>query len=157
QRAGCTTSRRFQYADGSGGDAGGIDGGMARAPLAVPHPSSSPVAGGCSGLRRPGTRPGGESTCSRVSNTQKEGIDSGRRRGLTDNLSGGCRMLVLSRKLGEKIVIPGLDVEIAVVAIKGKAVRLGIAAPAEIAVRRQEVAEQRQVVAAGAVPEDSHG
>ena len=54
-------------------------------------------------------------------------------------------MLVLSRKLGEKIVIPGLDVEIAVVAIKGKAVRLGIAAPAEVAVRRQEVPAQRSL------------
>jgi carbon storage regulator len=65
-------------------------------------------------------------------------------------------MLVLSRKLGEKIVIPGLDVEIAVVAIKGKAVRLGITAPAEVAVRRQEVPAQRQAVAAGALPAESH-
>ena len=64
-------------------------------------------------------------------------------------------MLVLSRKVGEKIVIPGLDAEIAVVAIKGKAVRLGIVAPVEVAVRRQEVPAQRPFVAAGAVAEDS--
>jgi len=65
-------------------------------------------------------------------------------------------MLVLSRKVGEKIVIPGLDAEIAVVAIKGKAVRLGITAPVEVAVRRQEVPARREAVAAGALPEDSH-
>jgi carbon storage regulator len=61
-------------------------------------------------------------------------------------------MLVLSRKVGEKIVIPGLNAEIAVVAVKGKAVRLGITAPAEVAVRRQEVVDRRDVAAAGAVP-----
>jgi carbon storage regulator len=48
-------------------------------------------------------------------------------------------MLVLSRKVGEKIVIPGLEAEITVVAVKGRAVRLGILAPAEVAVRREEV------------------
>ena len=47
-------------------------------------------------------------------------------------------MLVLSRKVGEKIVIPGLEAEITVVAVKGRAVRLGILAPAEVAVRREE-------------------
>jgi len=65
-------------------------------------------------------------------------------------------MLVLSRKVGEKIVIPGLDAEIAVVAIKGKAVRLGITAPVEVAVRRQEVPARTEAVAAGAVAENSH-
>jgi carbon storage regulator CsrA len=57
-------------------------------------------------------------------------------------------MLVLSRKVGEKIVIPGLKAEIAVVAIKGKAVRLGIVAPVEVAVRRQEVPARGEAVAA---------
>ena len=65
-------------------------------------------------------------------------------------------MLVLSRKVGEKIVIPGLNAEIAVVAIRGKAVRLGITAPVEVAVRRQEVPVRTEAVAAGAVAEDSH-
>ena len=59
-------------------------------------------------------------------------------------------MLVLSRKVGEKIVIPGLDAEIAVVAIQGKAVRLGITAPAEVAVRRQEVPAQRSLTTSAA-------
>jgi len=62
-------------------------------------------------------------------------------------------MLVLSRKLGEKIVIPGVEAEIAVVAIKGKAVRLGITAPAHVAVRRQEVPAQRSLTTAAAKSE----
>ncbi len=54
-------------------------------------------------------------------------------------------MLVLSRKLGEKIVI-GDDVVIRVVEIQGDKVRLGIDAPREVGVHRQEVydALQRQ-------------
>ncbi len=51
-------------------------------------------------------------------------------------------MLVLSRKVGEKIVIPDLAAEITIVAVKGSAVRLGILAPAEVSVRREEVARR---------------
>ena len=40
-------------------------------------------------------------------------------------------MLVLSRKRGEQIVIPGSSITITVVEVKGASVRLGIAAPAE--------------------------
>lgn len=48
-------------------------------------------------------------------------------------------MLVLSRKIGERIVIePGI--EIAVVDVRGGRVRLGIAAPAHVGIRRTEVA-----------------
>jgi carbon storage regulator CsrA len=49
-------------------------------------------------------------------------------------------MLVLSRRLGEKIVIPGLETEISVVAIQGTKVRIRISAPADVVVRRQEIA-----------------
>jgi carbon storage regulator CsrA len=59
-------------------------------------------------------------------------------------------MLVLSRKVGEKIVIPGLDTEIVVTAIKGKAVRLGISAPVDISIRREEAA-RRDIVDAPVV------
>ena len=52
-------------------------------------------------------------------------------------------MLVLSRKLGEEIVI-GTNIRITVVAIKGGNVRLGIAAPKEVVVDRQEVHENRK-------------
>jgi len=48
-------------------------------------------------------------------------------------------MLVLSCKVGEKIVLPGLEATIAVVAITGKAVRLGVSAPPEVVVHRKEV------------------
>ncbi|MFH1146316.1 MAG: carbon storage regulator CsrA [Pseudomonadota bacterium] len=47
-------------------------------------------------------------------------------------------MLVLTRKKGESIVI-GDDIRIYVVEIKGKQVRLGIAAPATATVHREEV------------------
>ena len=48
-------------------------------------------------------------------------------------------MLVLSRKLGEKIVLPDSDVTITVLGISGKKVRLGIAAPPGVPVHRSEI------------------
>jgi carbon storage regulator len=48
-------------------------------------------------------------------------------------------MLVLSRKPGERIVVPGLDLAITVLAIEGNRVRLGIVAPDHVAVYREEV------------------
>ena len=49
-------------------------------------------------------------------------------------------MLVLSRKKGEAIVINN-DVVITVVEIRGDKVRLGIVAPKEVSVHREEVYE----------------
>ena len=46
-------------------------------------------------------------------------------------------MLVLSRKLGEKIII-GDGIELMVVAVTGNRVRLGVAAPAECRILRAE-------------------
>ena len=48
-------------------------------------------------------------------------------------------MLVLSRRIGERVLLPELQITITVVAIEGNTVRLGIAAPAEIPVYREEV------------------
>jgi len=48
-------------------------------------------------------------------------------------------MLVLSRKRGEKIVFSELGVELMVVDIRGDRVRLGITAPLDIPVYREEV------------------
>jgi carbon storage regulator len=48
-------------------------------------------------------------------------------------------MLVLSRKIGERVLLPDLQITITVVAIEGNTVRVGIAAPAEIPVYREEV------------------
>lgn len=47
-------------------------------------------------------------------------------------------MLVLSRKLNERVVIEG-GIEIMVVDIRGDKVRLGIVAPRHLAVHRKEV------------------
>ena len=49
-------------------------------------------------------------------------------------------MLVLSRKKDERIVIDG-RIEVKVVEIRGKTVRLAIDAPREVPVHRQEVFE----------------
>jgi carbon storage regulator len=48
-------------------------------------------------------------------------------------------MLVLSRKLGQRLVVPHLQLAVTVLAIKGRAVRLGISAPEDLAVHREEV------------------
>jgi carbon storage regulator CsrA len=48
-------------------------------------------------------------------------------------------MLVLSRRLKEKIVLPGLNVTIEVLAVKGNAVRLGITAPGGVSIVREEL------------------
>ena len=51
-------------------------------------------------------------------------------------------MLVLSRRVDEKIFFPALGITLKVVRIKGNTVRLGIEAPPEIRVAREEVAHQ---------------
>jgi carbon storage regulator len=48
-------------------------------------------------------------------------------------------MLVLSRKIGERILVPDLDLAITVVAVDGNRVRLGISAPADVPVYREEI------------------
>ena len=64
-------------------------------------------------------------------------------------------MLVLSRKRGERIVIPGYSITITVAAVKGDTVRLGIAAPTEVAVLREELVERKKRGgAAAAKPSD---
>jgi len=51
-------------------------------------------------------------------------------------------MLVLSRKLGEKIVI-GENIRITVVKIDRNQIRIGIEAPSDVPVYREEIAPQR--------------
>jgi carbon storage regulator len=52
-------------------------------------------------------------------------------------------MLVLSRKVGEEIVI-GNDIRIKVVAVDGGKVRIGIVAPKDVIVDRQEIHDRRK-------------
>jgi len=47
-------------------------------------------------------------------------------------------MLVLTRRIGEEIVIAG-DIRVTVVAVKGRQVRLGITAPLSVSVARLEL------------------
>lgn len=50
-------------------------------------------------------------------------------------------MLVLSRRLGETIVI-GDNIRLTVLSVSGGQVRLGIAAPKEVSVHREEIYER---------------
>jgi carbon storage regulator len=47
-------------------------------------------------------------------------------------------MLVLSRKIGEQIIIDGC-IRVSITAVKGNQVRIGITAPPEVRVDREEV------------------
>lgn len=47
-------------------------------------------------------------------------------------------MLILSRKTGEKLMI-GDDVELTILGIKGNQVRVGVSAPKDVSVHREEV------------------
>jgi carbon storage regulator len=48
-------------------------------------------------------------------------------------------MLVLSRKRGEKIVIPQYNITLTVLEIRGDRIRVGITAPQDVPVHRQEI------------------
>lgn len=63
-------------------------------------------------------------------------------------------MLVLTRKVGESIVI-GDEIRLVVLEIKGRQVKLGIEAPAHVAVHRLEVYQkiQEENIRAAEVPE----
>jgi len=56
-------------------------------------------------------------------------------------------MLVLTRRVGEVIVVDG-DIRVTVVSIKGDKVRLGVTAPGFVRVDREEIHARRQVQAA---------
>ena len=55
------------------------------------------------------------------------------------NLKEELIMLVISRTVGEKFLIPGLEMEIVIIAIQGAKARIGFSAPASVIVRRQEI------------------
>ncbi|MDH2998594.1 carbon storage regulator [Pasteurellaceae bacterium LFhippo2] len=61
-------------------------------------------------------------------------------------------MLILTRKIGESLLI-GDDVEITVLSIRGSQVKLGVKAPKEIAVHREEIYQRIKALAEDAQPE----
>lgn len=48
-------------------------------------------------------------------------------------------MLVLSRKCGERIVIPEQNIVLTVLEVRGEQVRLGISAPTDVPIYREEI------------------
>ena len=53
-------------------------------------------------------------------------------------------MLILSRRIGETLTI-GDDVKVTVLGIKGTQIRIGVNAPREVAVYREEIYQRIQV------------
>jgi len=52
-------------------------------------------------------------------------------------------MLILTRKVSEAICI-GTDIEILVLAVRGTQVRIGIKAPRDVTVDREEIAQRKE-------------
>lgn len=52
-------------------------------------------------------------------------------------------MLILTRKVGEALMV-GDDVNITVLGVKGNQVRIGVSAPKEVAVHREEIYQRIQ-------------
>lgn len=52
-------------------------------------------------------------------------------------------MLILTRRVGETLMI-GNDVSVTVLGVKGNQVRIGVNAPKEVAVHREEIFERIQ-------------
>ena len=67
-------------------------------------------------------------------------------------------MLILTRRVGETLMI-GDDVTVTVLGVKGNQVRIGVNAPKEVAVHREEISERikrEQDAKAGSVETADH-
>ena len=60
-------------------------------------------------------------------------------------------MLILTRRVGESLMI-GDDVTITVLGVKGNQVRIGVKAPKEVAVHREEILNRIEAVSAEKEP-----
>ncbi|MFK8053907.1 MAG: carbon storage regulator CsrA [Woeseiaceae bacterium] len=64
-------------------------------------------------------------------------------------------MLILTRRVGETVVI-GEDISVTVLGVKGNQIRLGINAPKDVSVHRQEIFDRIQNEAGTPHPDDKH-
>jgi len=65
-------------------------------------------------------------------------------------------MLILTRRVGEKVMI-GDNVTVAIIGVKGNQIRIGIRAPKDVTVHRQEIYERiRDASIAGVYGSRSH-
>jgi carbon storage regulator len=65
-------------------------------------------------------------------------------------------MLILTRRVGETVVI-GNDVDVTVLGVKGNQVRLGVKAPREVTVHREEIYKRIKEEAAQAPAVQANG
>jgi len=68
-------------------------------------------------------------------------------------------MLILTRRVGETVVI-GNEIQVTVLGVKGNQVRLGVTAPRDVSVHRQEIYERiqkEQAAAGGPAPGSEEG
>jgi len=63
-------------------------------------------------------------------------------------------MLILTRRVGETLMI-GDDVQVTVLGVKGNQVRIGVNAPKEVSVHREEIYERIKREQQSQLPEDS--
>lgn len=66
---------------------------------------------------------------------------------------GEARVLILTRKVGESVLI-GDGIKVSILAVKGNQVRVGIDAPKDVSVHREEVRERLEEGKAASMESD---